>query len=101
MPKPRKPGGTGHGLPSLGVRLPPQQWVWLKQRAKAAGSSRSQVVRDLIEEAMSCRALPADEPSIVDAFADIAASVPVEAWKTLPPDLTDQLDHYIYGTQKR
>ena len=38
---------------------------------------------------------------IEEVLAEIAATVPDEEWDRLPPDLTDNLDHYIYGTPKR
>jgi len=31
----------------------------------------------------------------------LTGDIPAEAWNSLPADLTDQLDHYIYGTPKR
>ncbi len=40
-------------------------------------------------------------PSIEDVLAGIAAEVPQEEWDNLPSDLTDNLDHYLYGTPKR
>lgn len=40
----------------------------------------------------------------VDAIGDVldrlASEVPIEEWDKLPKDLTDNLDHYIYGTPK-
>jgi hypothetical protein len=36
-----------------------------------------------------------------EKIAEIVAQVPEEEWSKLPPDLGDQLDHYIYGTPKR
>jgi len=39
--------------------------------------------------------------SIEELAEDLFADVPREEWEKLPPDLTDQLDHYIYGTPKR
>jgi len=42
-----------------------------------------------------------EAPAIEDVLAQIAAQVPADQWKRLPPDLTDQLDHYVYGTPKR
>ena len=45
----------------------------------------------------------ANEPSrrtIEDEIARIMADVPDAEWEKLPPDLNDQLDHYIYGTPK-
>lgn len=41
-----------------------------------------------------------DRP-IEDVLAEIAARNPESEWEKLPADLSDQLDHYIYGTPKR
>lgn len=38
---------------------------------------------------------------IEEVLASLAAKVSPEDWKQLPPDLTDDLDHYIYGTPKK
>lgn len=38
---------------------------------------------------------------IEEVLAEIATHVTVQQWAKLPPDLTDQLDHYLYGTPKR
>ncbi len=38
---------------------------------------------------------------IEDVLAELAAEVPEEDWERLPPDLTDNLDHYLYGTPRR
>jgi len=40
-------------------------------------------------------------PAIEDVLAAIAAEVPREEWDRLPADLTDDLDHYLYGTPRR
>lgn len=42
-----------------------------------------------------------DTRSIQDVLATIAADMPPEALTNLPPDFTDQLDHYIYGSPRR
>jgi len=39
-------------------------------------------------------------PAIEEVLAAIVADVPKEEWDSLPADLTDNLDHYIYGTPK-
>ncbi len=44
---------------------------------------------------------PKDTRSIEEKIAAIWADVPEEEWAKLPPDLSDQLDHYIYGTPKK
>lgn len=41
-----------------------------------------------------------DKP-IWEVFQELSASVPDEVWDALPPDLSAEHDHYIYGTPKR
>lgn len=41
-----------------------------------------------------------EEPPIEDVIQDLFADVPDGAWDSLPADLTDHLDHYLYGTPK-
>jgi Arc/MetJ-type ribon-helix-helix transcriptional regulator len=38
---------------------------------------------------------------IWEVFQELSASVPDEDWDRLPPDLSAEHDHYIYGTPKR
>ena len=45
-------------------------------------------------------AAPITRP-IAEVLAEIAATIPAAELAKLPPDFTDQLDHYIYGTPKR
>lgn len=40
-------------------------------------------------------------PPIEDVLANLASRVPEGEWRKLPVDLTDNLDHYLYGTPKR
>jgi hypothetical protein len=40
-------------------------------------------------------------PAIEEVLADLARGVPKAEWDKLPRDLTDNLDHYLYGTPKR
>ena len=42
-----------------------------------------------------------DTRPIAEVLAEIAVTIPAAELATLPPDFTDQLDHYIYGTPKR
>jgi hypothetical protein len=41
-----------------------------------------------------------DARPIDELLAGIAAEIPPEELAKLPPDFTDQLDHYTYGTPK-
>jgi len=38
---------------------------------------------------------------IEDLLQDLAKEVPSEEWEKLPIDLTDNLDHYLYGVSKQ
>jgi hypothetical protein len=38
---------------------------------------------------------------IQDILEELASEVPHSEWERLPADLTDNLDHYLYGTPKR
>ena len=38
---------------------------------------------------------------IEDVLSDLASRVPEGDWARLPDDLTDNLDHYLYGTPRR
>lgn len=39
--------------------------------------------------------------SLEEEIDRIMADVPESEWATLPSDLSDQLDHYIYGTPRQ
>ena len=64
--------------------------------------------RPLRFTAVDFLALVSEEPqldhsaaSIEDALAGLAARVPERDWAKLPAGLTDNLDHYLYGTPTR
>ena len=42
-----------------------------------------------------------DTRPMAEVLADIAATIPASELAKLPPDFTNQLDHYVYGTPKR
>lgn len=46
---------------------------------------------------------PYDEtaPPIEEVLMELSKDVPKEEWEKLPPDLTDNIDHYLYGTPKK
>ncbi|MGO9112798.1 MAG: hypothetical protein ACLP9L_26495 [Thermoguttaceae bacterium] len=39
-------------------------------------------------------------PTIEEQLAAIVADVPATEWARLPADLTENLDHYLYGTPR-
>jgi Arc/MetJ-type ribon-helix-helix transcriptional regulator len=50
--------------------------------------------------ASQSQAVPTDKP-IWEVIEDENRSIPPEVWDSLPADLSEQHDHYIYGTPKR
>lgn len=50
--------------------------------------------------ASGAKTFESNAPAIEDELAELAKAVPDEEWKNLPADLTDNLDHYLYGTPK-
>jgi hypothetical protein len=44
--------------------------------------------------------LDTNAPTIEEKLRAIVADVPQEEWDRLPADLSEHLDHYIYGTPK-
>jgi hypothetical protein len=80
----------------------------LKAHAKGDNRSVSRELEVLATEAMDIRerwkkkaGKAAAVPAIEDIISGLAAQVPDEQWKELPADLTDNLDHYVYGTPKK
>ena len=53
-----------------------------------------------VELAAKKEAFDPNAPTIEETLAAIVADVPKEEWDRLPADLSDNLDHYIYGTPK-
>jgi hypothetical protein len=39
--------------------------------------------------------------SIFDIFAEVTRQVPKREWERLPTDLAKNLDHYLYGAEKK
>ena len=61
------------------------------------------------EEAQSHDTAPGDsgdigrstqKPSIIDLIEAITKNAPAHAWENIPPDLSVNLDHYLYGAKK-
>ena len=66
----------------------------------AAGAEPEVRVRATEESPYERQFDPTARP-IEEFITELAAQVPEEEWDLLPPDLSEQHDHYIYGTPKR
>jgi hypothetical protein len=60
-----------------------------------------QKLRVLVYPAEENRPATPDTRPMAEVLAEIAATIPPAELAKLPPDFTDQLDHYVYGTPKR
>ena len=59
------------------------------------------VLGDLCRQpASGSNQFPSERP-IEEILKELAAGIPREEWDRLPADLTDDLDHYLYGTPRR
>jgi len=80
--------------------------IRVRVRGRASVSPQGKPLRFTEVEALTVLrdeepALDTGAPPIEEVLARIGAQVPPEEWRKLPPDLTDQLDHYLYGTPRR
>lgn len=67
--------------------------------------SADEVVREGLELLQERESATPREPSgeaadFAAAFESIARNVPHADWESVPPDLSKNLDHYLYGSQK-
>jgi hypothetical protein len=75
---------------------------------KGKGEYSPQGKLQRIIEIAECLIKPVSEPTLLNLMAppieeilsDLANEIPKEEWDKLPSDLTDNLDHYLYGTPK-
>jgi hypothetical protein len=73
-------------------------WEEIKERLPDLAGQKLRIV---VFPAGERAADETDAKPIDEVLAEIAAEIPPEELAKLPPDFTDQLDHYIYGTPKR
>jgi Arc/MetJ-type ribon-helix-helix transcriptional regulator len=63
-------------------------------------------VRDYLERQQPTPRPASQQPAatahkpIWEVFQELSADVPAEVWESLPPDLSEQHDHYIYGARR-
>jgi Arc/MetJ-type ribon-helix-helix transcriptional regulator len=70
--------------------------------AEAASLLLERLKQEQVEgnQSVASQASPAHK-SIWEVFQEISASVPKEVWESLPTDLSERHDHFVYGTPKR
>ena len=75
-----------------------QRSVESKDAARETGRRRSRPTKPGTARKTKKRTAP---KSIEDILARIAKQVPPEEWDKLPSDLSENVDHYLYGSPKR
>lgn len=66
--------------------------------------SADEVVREglkLLPASEQDTAAPKTLGDLVKLVEEITSSIPDSAWDKVPPDLAENVDHYLYGTKKQ
>ncbi len=91
----------------MGISLNPDLERWIMEQVRSGRyKSAEEVVREGLqllqerERASEVPTIPYDG-NLAELFAAITASVPDEEWEKVPTDLSENLDHYLYGHPKR
>jgi predicted DNA-binding ribbon-helix-helix protein len=77
---------------------------WIEEKLSPTGAASS--LREVTSEEQASQAgaavrTPKSDRPIWEEIAEIMSLVPEEDLATLPTDLAEQHDHYLYGTPKR
>lgn len=78
--------------------------LFIKGKGEYSPQGKLQRITEIVES----RVQPVSEPTLLDLMTppiedvliDLANEIPKEEWEKLPSDLTDNLDHYLYGTPR-
>lgn len=75
-------------------------------RGRGEFSADGRLIRITSVEDLSLISIAAPQPqlyerSIEDVLEEISAEIPAKEWEKLPTDLSENLDHYIYGWPKK
>ena len=80
----------------------------LERRLRAEAEKRGQTLSDYLRPTLEGLQPPEDPPgqpstaeSLIAMFADAWSAVPEEEWRKLPADLSENLDHYLYGAPRK
>ncbi len=74
-------------------------WEEIAQRAPEFKGHRMRLA--VLPQESGVSVAPEDDRPIEEQIAEIVADVPESEWANLQSDLSDHLDHYVYGTPKR
>ncbi|MBM3472637.1 MAG: hypothetical protein FJX75_05125 [Armatimonadetes bacterium] len=99
----RSGGGAATVLLSLEelVEAAEQGRVTVALPADAPGEPEGTIEASAGREAPSAAEAPRPLDSLWVRIRNMVERVPAEAWEGVPTDLSEQHDHYIYGTPKR
>jgi hypothetical protein len=79
--------------------------ISVKQLAKLSRGQRAKQIKkstvSVARISTSQRGRSKKRESVEEMLQSLAAGVPEEAWRKLPADLTENLDHYLYGIPKK
>jgi Arc/MetJ-type ribon-helix-helix transcriptional regulator len=91
----------GEPLIARSLKFPPS--LWQRLEAQVPPGERSDFIREALEEKLEREHRQAEAPPapVWEVVRNIFSDVPDEEKERLPADLSENLDHYIYGTKKK
>ena len=97
MPRPYK--YKDEPLVAKSLKFPPSLWEQLERRVPS--QKRSEFIRTAVEEKLERERRSAETPPIWEQVTHIFSDLTSEEQECLPLDLSENLDHYIYGTERK
>jgi hypothetical protein len=84
----------------MGVQQLEIEGTWEEIAAQASRFAGRRLRLTILPDESENLTGPSEPRALEEKIAAIVAQVPDEEWEKLPPDMGDQLDHYIYGTPR-
>lgn len=97
MPRPYK--YKDEPLVAKSLKFPPSLWEQLERRVP--GRKRSEFIRAAVEEKLERERQSAETVPIWEQVCGIFSDLTEYEQESLPADLSENLDHYIYGTERK
>lgn len=88
-------------MAALVIDLTPELEQRLRDEAERRGLSAADCARELLTSSLLPDPAVANGPALLQMVDQIMAGVPDEDLAKLPPDLSENHDHYLYGVRKR
>jgi hypothetical protein len=95
-------------MASLTIEVTPEMEDHLRAEAEKRGMSLETYAQTVLADQLADAPEPPSAPEIEttitpiwEVITELMQDIPEEELQRLPPDLSENLDHYLYGTPKR